>query len=159
MIGSFLYGTSTVIPMTLTSLASSTTVGWMSAAIDNTTDCFVDAIVQVRFRLLAGTVANDQLVFVHVFASEDGTNFTDAIVPANATYTARIGVNMMLLQAIVTTSGNLVHVGHPTPLSTVFSGVMPRKWGIFIRNYCGIAFTATASDHVVTYTGLKINTV
>jgi hypothetical protein len=157
--GTFQYGTSTALNLTLASLANSATVGWASDAVDNTVNNYVDAILQVRFRLLAGATANDQLVYVYIYGSEDGAQFTDAVTGTSASYTMRSPTALVLIQTIPVSGSNLIFIGAPIPLSSAHFGVMPRKWGVFLRNFSGLSFTATETDHRVSYTGIKISTV
>src|SRR3989304_5872418 len=66
------YGTSTAITITLASLAHSDNAGRESAAIDNGTDKFIDALVQIAIKLAAGTPSADKAVYVYAYGSEDG---------------------------------------------------------------------------------------
>ena len=62
------YGTSTAITTTaLATLASSTTAGWQSAAIDNTTDLALGVLITLSVSLAAGSVAADKTVYVYVY--------------------------------------------------------------------------------------------
>ena len=153
-IGALSYGTSTALTMTLASLASSATAGWQSTAVDNVTPGYVDALLQVRFKLATGTPSVDQVVYLYVYGSEDGTNYTDAITGTSGALTLRNPTNMTLLANYVVQSGGLTFVGAPISVALGFTGIMPRKWGVVIKNTTGLAFTATAGDHAVTYTGI-----
>ena len=157
MLAGFQYAASQQLGITLTSLATSATAGRQSTAVDNTTNPFMDVILQVRFRLLAGTPVTDQSVYVYVWGSEDGTNFTDGMSSVDAALTPRVPTNMTLLQTIsAATAGGLQYQGNPISVALAFGGLLPRKWGVYVRNYTGFAFTATAGENVVSYTGINI---
>lgn len=156
------YGTSTAIAITLTSLAHSLTAGRQSTAVDNTSNLYMDAILQVRFRLAAGTPGVDQAVYVYIYGSEDGTNYTDggSITGSDAALTLRTPTNMTMLQTIfAATAGGLLFSGQPVSVALAFGGMLPRKWGVVIRNATNLAFSSTAGDHVVSYTGIKVANV
>jgi hypothetical protein len=38
-------------------------------------------------------------------------------------------------------------------VAAAFGGILPRKWGIVVRNYTGFALSATEGDMSYTYTG------
>lgn len=157
MLAGFQYAASTPLTITLANLATSATAGRQSVAVDNTSNPFMDAILQVRFKLITGTPVNDQAVYVYVYGSEDGTNFTDGMTSVDAALTPRVPTNMTLLQTIsAAQAGSVAYAGNPISVALAFGGLLPRKWGVYIRNYTGFAFSATASDCAVTYTGINI---
>lgn len=157
MTGSFQYGASTAITITLASLGHSTTAGNQSTAVDNSADKFMDALVQLKFKLVAGTPASDQTVYVYAYGSEDGTAFPDGITGTSGAYTFYTIPNLTLLQTIsAAAAGGLTFIGQPVSIALAFNGVMPRKWGIVVKNTTNLAFTATAGDHSLKYTGITI---
>lgn len=138
------FGTSTALTITLNNLASSATAGRESAVVDNTTDKFLNALVTVIAKLAAGTPANDKAVYVYAYGSEDGTNFTDNVTGSDAAITLRDPTNLRLIGVIATPdSGGLSYKSHPMSVKAAFGGVMPRKWGIVVRNYSGVALESS----------------
>src|SRR5687767_1697901 len=57
----------------LHSLANSATAGWQSAVVDNTSDLFADALVQVVIDFANTAPANDKAVYVFAYAGLDTT--------------------------------------------------------------------------------------
>jgi len=154
------FGTSTAFTLTLASLATSATAARESTNVDNTTDLFVDALVRVHVKLQAGTPASDKAVYVFVYGSEDGTNYTDNATGTNAALTMRDPSNLRLIGIISTPdSGGLTYKSSPMSVANAFGGVMPRKWGIVVRNFSGIALTATEGDHAYSFTGIQFQSV
>ena len=154
------FGTSTTIVLTQASLASSATGGRESTVVDNTTNLFIDALVYVKIKLQAGVPANDKAVYVFVYGSEDGTNYTDNATGTNAAITLRDPTNLRLIGVIACPdSGALTYNSGPMSVAGAFGGLMPRKWGIVIRNYTGFALSATESDGSASFTGIQYQSV
>lgn len=153
------YGTSTALTITLASLASSATVGRESTAVDNTSNLWVDAIVQVKVALQSGSAANDKAVYVYAYGSEDGATYTDNATGSDAGITLRSPTNMRLIGVIPVPDGGVAtYESQPMSVATAFGGHMPRKWGIVVRNYSGLALSATEGDHSYKYTGVYYTT-
>lgn len=154
------YGTSTGITITLASLGSSATAARESTAIDNTSDLYDDAMVYVACKLQAGSPANDKAIYVFAYGSEDGTNYTDNATGSDAAVTMRVPTNLRLIGVIsCPDSGALTYKGGPFTVAQAFGGIMPRKWGIVVRNYTGVTFDATEGNHAKSYTGIHYQSV
>ena len=149
------YGTSTAITITLASLAHSDVDGRESDAIDNTSDLFVDALVQVKVKLQAGTPSADKAVYVYAYGSEDGTIYTDNATGSDAAITLTEPANARLIGVIhCPAAGGLTYESQPMSVAKAFDYIMPRKWGIIVRNNTNVAFDATGGNHAAKYTGI-----
>jgi hypothetical protein len=149
------FGTSTAITITLASLASSATAARESTVIDNTTNLFLDALVFVQIALQTGTPANDKAVYVYAYGSEDGSEYTDNATGSDAAITLRDPTNLRLIGIVnCPDSGGLTYKSNPMSVAVAFGGLMPRKWGIVIRNYTGVTLSATGGAHEARYTGV-----
>jgi hypothetical protein len=149
------YGSSTAITISLASKTSSATVGQESTAIDNSSDLFVDAIVQLTIAFQSGTPSADETVYVFAYGSEDGTVFTDNATGSNASITLRQPPAARLIGTIpVPDSGGLTYEGQPMRVAAAFGGILPIEWGIIVLNYTGVTFHATEGNHQKTYTGI-----
>ncbi len=144
-----LFGTSTSVTTTnLAALASSATAGWQSAAIDNTSDLALGVKIYAAVTLASGSPANDKTVYVYVYESEDGTNYSDNATGSEGTLTRRDPTNFLLIGTIACpTSGSLTY----KQVFTFAPAVMPRKWGLYVNNFTGLAFTAAT----ITYTPVQ----
>lgn len=140
-----LYGASTAITSTaLQTLASSATAGWQSGTRDNASDLALAAVLSVSVTLAAGTPANDKTVYVYVYESEDGTNYTDNATGAEGALTRRDPTNFRLLGTIACpTAGALTY----RQTFMYAPSVMPRKWGVYINNFTGLALTAASVSY------------
>lgn len=103
------YGTSTAVTVTsLTTLANSATAGWQSTAIDNTADLALGVLIYVSVALAAGSPGADKSVYVYVYESEDGANYTDNATGSVGLLTRRDPTNLKLIGTIATPdSGSL----------------------------------------------------
>ena len=156
MTAGFKYGNSAVLTMTLASLAHSLTAGWCSAAVDNSVDNYMDVMFQLKFRLVAGTPSSDQLVYIYGVGSENGTTFPEGN-GTSALLTHKVPVLMTTLQTIsATAAGGLTYIGNVFTIAPAFGGIIPRKWCLFVKNSTGLAFTASASENEMRYTGLTV---
>lgn len=149
------YQSSQNFTLTLASLASSATGGRESTAVDNTTNKFLDAICQVSCKLQTGTPGNDKAIYIYAYGSVDGTNYTDNATGSDAAITLRDPTNLRLVGTIpVPDSGGLTYESQPFSVAQAFGGILPPKWGIVVRNYTGVALSATESDHFYKYRGV-----
>lgn len=154
------YGASTGITITLASLTSSATAARECTAIDNTTNLYDDAMVYLACKLQAGTPGVDKTIYVFAYGSEDGTNYTDNATGSDAAVTMRDPTNLRLIGTIACPdSGGLTYKGGPFSVAQAFGGIMPRKWGIVVRNYTNVTFSATEGDHTKSYTGIHYQSV
>jgi hypothetical protein len=117
------YGTPTDLTITLASLASSSTLvaGRESTAVDNRTDEYLDALVL------------------------DGTD-------SDETFTTRdqMFAGMRLGARIVTnTTNSVVYPIAPFSVASLFGGVMPRRWGVFLTH--SMVGALAASGHKIQY--------
>lgn len=145
------YAASAAITCTLTSIADS--AARQSAAVDNSSTLYLDAMVQVKVKLATGTPANQKLIYVFVYGSEDGATYSDNASGSDAAITLRVPTNMKLADVIQTPDlGGLTYPGNPFSVASCFGGILPRKWGIAVANYTGVAFDTTG--HTTTFTGI-----
>lgn len=141
------YGTSTAITITLTSLAHSENAGRESTAVDNGTNKFIDALVQVKVKLAAGTPSGDRAVYVYAYGSEDGTTYTDNATGSDADITLTDPRNMKVIGVIYCpAAGALTYESQPMSVAKAFDWSLPRKWGIVVRNHTNVALDTTGSS-------------
>lgn len=145
------FGTSTAITITLNSLATSATAGRESTAIDNSTNKYLDALVSVILKIAAGTPANDKCAYVYAYASEDGTLYTDNATGTDAAITPESPTCLRLVHVIPMPTASKTYEAIFS-IAQAFGGVLPRKWGIVVRNYCGI--NLDSSGNSASYSGV-----
>ena len=148
----------TVQSMTVTnlhSLASSQTAGWQSAVVDNTTDLYLDALVQVVLDFANTAPANDKAAYVYAYGGLD-TTYTDPASGSEGAITltniGTTGNNIRLIGTLAYETADAVIESQPFSVAAAFGGVLPPKWGIVIMNYTGAALAASGNS--VSYRGV-----
>lgn len=151
------YGTSAqAITCTITTLASSATACRASTAVDNTTNLFLDALVQVNVTLSATATANDKAVYVWAYGTADGgTTYTDGVTGTDAAFTRTDPPNLRLIGVLSTPTASNSYKSGPMSVAAAFGGILPDHWGVVVQNFSGSAFTAGA----VLYQGVQGQTV
>lgn len=140
---------------TLASLASSATVGRESTAIDNRTNLFLDVAIQMIIKVQSGTIANDQAVYVYAYGTvNDGTDYTGSASGTDASYTQDAPTTLRLLGLLPMPTSNKTYKSSVWSLASAFGGIVPAFWGIVVRNYTGLALSATEGDHKKLYQGI-----
>lgn len=152
-----LYGTSAqAITCTITTLASSATACRASTAVDNTTNLFLDALVQLNVTLSATATANDKAVYVWAYGTADGgTTYTDGVTGTDAAFTRTDPPNLRLIGVLSTPTASNSYKSGPMSVAAAFGGILPDHWGVVVQNFSGSAFTAGA----VLYQGVQGQTV
>ena len=151
------YATVNTLTITLNCLASSSTAGRGSVAVDNTTNLYDDALVEVVLKTAAtSTPANDKAGYIYVFGSADGNTYdgssnenvgTDAAVTIDSPTNLKGPIPIVLLNSNSTYKKSF-------SVAAFFGGVMPLKWGVVVQNYSGMPLTGTVTDHFVAYVGV-----
>lgn len=157
------YAASANLSITLASLATSSTLvsGAESAVIDNTSNLYLDALlgglVTVGTNPTAGTrievwcyaPRNDTPDYPDVF---DGTASAETVTSVAIKAAALRQAAVMVVDA--TTSDRGYYFG-PVSVANLFGGVLPSRWGVFVTHNTGANLNSTASNHEISYTGIK----
>lgn len=149
------YGTSTVITITLASLAD--TAKRQALAVDNATDLFLDVLISGKIKTGASGTSATGNVGIFVYGSvDDGVTYSDFATGLDASFSGTPGLPLKLVAVAANSTSYSIP---PFSVARAFDGVMPKKWGIIVQNSSGGALSATGSDHVLTYQGVKGETV
>jgi len=159
------YGSTTAITMDLANLASSSTwvAGRESTQIDNTSNQFVDAIVQGSISVGTTPSANT-VINVFVYASDtslattpidviDGVDSAETITNTGVLYSMfRIGA---AINVLVNTS-DIAYPVAPFSIAQLFGGIMPKYWGLFVAHNTGVTLRNNAvNTNSFDYVGIK----
>lgn len=155
------YSANTTITISPASLASSGTfvAGRESTLIDNTTNLYIDALVQGVITVGTTPTAATQII-VYVWGSSvspattaidviDGTDSAETITSAG------VRNSFMKIGAVLDVDAATSNVGYPFSfgVAQLFGGVMPPYWGLFVAHNTVAALNATGGNHVISYRG------
>jgi hypothetical protein len=144
----------------LHSLASSATAGWQSAVVDNTSDLFMDSLVQVVLDFANTAPANSKGAFIFCYHGLSST-YTNPATGSEGTITLVDVVSnpqaMPLLGFLPYTTQDEVAESQLFSVALTSGGFMPPKWGVVIINYSGAALAS--SGNTVKYRGVYLTVV
>lgn len=157
-----------VVSMTITnlnSLASSNTAGWMSAAIDNSANLYLDYLVQIKLAAVNTAPTNSKALYVYASGlADDSTSdygttgaasggapsgsegtITFPAVDSNPVIIPRIGTIPYVGQ-------NAIIITPPFSVAAAFNGIIPAKFVLLIINHSGM--TLASSGNYVKHRGV-----
>lgn len=146
------YGSSgQAITCTLASLANAAARG--AAAVDNSSNLYEDALVQVKVTTATSGVSATGYVNVYVAASVDGgSTWADNDVGTDAAVTLVVPPNLKLLGSFNAVANNTAYASDAMSVAAAFGGTMPQKWALVIQNQTGASLAATGN--LVQYQGV-----
>lgn len=149
------YGTAgQALTITVASLATGSARA--STVIDNTTNLFLDALVQIQTKTGTGPAAPN-IVNVYAYATVDGgTTYSDGATGTDAAITLTVPPNAVLIGSLNCPTASTSYKSGPMSVAAAFGGILPAKWGIIIENQSGTTLSATGGDHIVQYQGVFV---
>jgi hypothetical protein len=156
------YSSNTAITFDVSSLSASSTfiVGRESTQVDNTSNKYIDALVDIK-GITAGASSNTvgQEMRLYCWGSDvslattpiEAFDGTDAAV----TTTATVLQSLRLAGAVsaVVTTANLVYYFQPFSVASLFGGIMPKFWGLYFTTSM-TGGTAASMTGKFQYTGI-----
>lgn len=153
------YGSSAALTITLAELATSATLvaGQESTAIDNTSNLYQDYLLAGK--ITTGTSPTvSKTIEVWVYASTDDTpTYPDDATGTNGAMestTADIKSSSMALAASMTVSAtnDVTYWFGAISVASLFGGVMPKHFGVFVVHDTAVNLHATGSNHAISVT-------
>lgn len=144
------------ITITLASLASA--ASRESATVDNTTNLYLDALVQAKVKTNASAPTGDKQVHVWVWGAVDYTataTFPDTVTGSDAAITPNSPTQLRYLGSINCPSASTSYIKLLGSIAEQFGGVLPAKWGLVFTNATGNALDATGGSFEVQYQGIS----
>lgn len=137
----------------LHSLANSATAGWQSDAIDNTSNLYIDAEINIVLDFANTAPANSRGVYVFMMRGV-GTTYTNPTSGTEGTITLPdVTANPLSLQQVAF----IPYVTQDEIVEFIFRVKdLPPKWGIVLMNYSGAALHSSGNS--VKYTGITYTT-
>lgn len=153
------YGTSAqVITLTMASLANNGAQA--SAAVDNSSDLFLDALVDFKIKTGASSTAATGTVNIYGYGCADGgTIYSDGATGGTAAITLTSPPNARLIGVINAVANATTYYAGPWSVAAAFGGILPQKWGVILENKCGSTLDGTAANHGAWYQGVYAQSV
>lgn len=159
------YSSNTTITMDLANLGTSSTwvAGRESSQVDNTSDKYIDALVDGSISVGTTPTANT-VINVFVYASDtslvatpidviDGVDSAETITNTGVLYSMfRLGAAINVLA----TTSDIAYPIAPFSIAQLYGGVMPKYWGLFVAHNTGVNLRNTAvNTNSFQYVGIK----
>ena len=158
------YAANATITIDLANLGSSATfvAGRESSQIDNTTNKYIDALVSGKISVGTSPTANTTIA-VYVWGA-DTSLATTAIDVLDGTDSAETLTNTGILNAlklgaaisVPATTSDVQYEVLPFSVASLFGGVMPKFWGLYVAHNTGVNLRNTAvNTNSLEYVGIK----
>lgn len=149
------YGSSgQAITVTLASLTTGSARA--SAVVDNATNKFLDALVQIAIKTGGSGTAATGYVNIYAYGTANGgTDYGENATGSDAAITLVSPTNLRLLGTLNCVSNSTTYKSNPMSVASAFRGSMPEKWGIIIENQTGGTLDGTEGSHLKVYQGLQ----
>jgi hypothetical protein len=157
------YSSNTTITIGLNSLASSSTflAGRESSQIDNTTNKYMDCLVSGTVTVGTTPTANT-VIAVYVYGAEtslattaldtlDGTDSAETLTNAGHLNALKLGATI----SVPVNTSNVKYLVLPFSVASLFGGVMPKFWGLFVSHNCVAALNASGNTDQFEFVGIK----
>ena len=128
-------------------------------ALDNTTNLYLDAVVQVQIKTAAAATSASGIVNVYAYGTVDGGTTYPEGAGTDTGVTLTVPTNLILIGQINAVANSTTYKSNPMPVAAAFGGVLPQKWGIVVENQTGATLDATPSNHLTIYQGILAQSV
>ena len=155
------YATHTAVTITLASLASSATfvAGRESTEIDNTTNKYLDYLLGGRVKVGdVGVTAGEIRIYVAARLDDapvwpDVLDGTDSAETITSTDILNVALRLAAVMPTNTTVDRSYYFG-PISIASLFGGVCPDKFVVFVTHNTTDAISGTEADHGIWYQGI-----
>jgi hypothetical protein len=133
------------ITCTINSLASAGARA--STFVDNSTNLFEDALVEVT--IVTGSTGTSASGYVNVYALgsvDGGTTYGEGATGTDAGITLTVPPNARLVGTINTVANTTTYKSAPMSIAQAFGGFLPQKWVLVVSNQSGHALAASGNS-------------
>lgn len=155
------YAAEAALTITLASLPTSSTllVGEESDLIDNSSNGYIDALLNVQVTLGSSPAAGLIEVWGYGILTDAGAvpaGLAGSLANTSITAAGQKYGGLVLLRSFTTAAtSNQIYSASGISLASAF-GCMPKKWGIWITHNTTVNLHATAGNHFVKYQGVSL---
>ena len=157
------YSSNTTITMDLASLATSSTfvAGRESSQIDNTSNKYIDCLVSGTVSVGTTPTANTTIA-IYVYGADtslattpldtlDGTDSAETLTNTGILNALRLGASI----AVPANTSDVQYIVLPFSVATLFGGVMPKYWGLYVAHNTGVNLRSTNNTDQFDFVGIK----
>lgn len=158
------YAANAAITMDLANLGSSATfaAGRESTQIDNTSNKYIDALVSGKISVGTSPTANTTIA-VYVWGADtslattaidvlDGTDSAETLTNTGILNALKLGAAI----AVPATTSDVQYEVLPFSVASLFGGVMPKFWGLYVAHNTGVNLRNTAvNTNSLEFVGIK----
>lgn len=149
----FLYGTSAqTITCTLASLTNTSARG--AAAVDNSSNLFEDALVQLTLKSGASGTSTTGVVNIYATGTTDGGTTYGEGAGTDAAVTLTSPPNVKIIGTVNVVANATSYKSTPFSVAAAFGGTLPQKWALIVENQSGGTLDATAGNFTLQYQGV-----
>ena len=158
------YSSNTTITCSVASVATSSTfvAGQESNEIDNTTNKYMDALVQGKITVGTTPTANTNIA-IYVWGADtslattpiDVLDGTDSVETLTNTGILASALKLGAIITVTATTSNVTYNFAPFSVASKFGGVMPKFWGLFVTHNTGVNLNSTSGNHAFSFNGIK----
>jgi hypothetical protein len=155
------FANAVTLTKTNANIASSATAGWQSDGQDNTSNLYLDALVQCDFAAVNTAPANNKAIYIFAFGCADGSgsNYgsTGSGVPSGTEGTltfpdiTTLAPTCPLVGTIQYPVQNKQLISAPMSIANCFGGILPAKYAIGMINYSGMTLSVTSIKIIPVY--------
>jgi hypothetical protein len=128
--------------------------------IDNTTNVYLDALVQLKIKSAASSTSATGYINVYAFGTVDGgTTYGENAGASDAGITLTSPTNLTLIGRMNIVANATTYYSNPFSVAAAFGGQLPDHWGIVVENKTGGTLDSTGGNHTVKYQGVYAQTV
>lgn len=151
------YGTNTSMTLTTTTMSNATYR--QGPVIDNSSDKYVDALVQLTVvPATSGTGSTGHIIAFAYGTVDGGTTYPDNVTGTAGDLTPYSPVGLVPIGVIPCNANSGTQASfksNPMSVARAFGGILPQKWGIVYMNLSGA--TLPASSISASYQGIYGN--
>lgn len=158
------YSSNTSITMDLANLGTSSTflAGRESSQIDNTSNKYMDCLVSGTVSVGTTPTANTAIA-IYVYGADtslattaldvlDGTDSAETLTNTGILNALRLGASV----AVPAATSDVQYIVLPFSVASLFGGVMPKFWGLFVSHNTGVALRNNAvNTNSFEFVGIK----
>lgn len=151
------YASAAAFTITVASLSNNS--ARQSTEIDNSSNLYLDALVQVKIKSGASSTSATGVVNIFVFASaDDQASRTENAGATDAAITLTSPTNARLIGVVNVVANATTYYSGPFSVAAAFGGVLPKYWGIIVQNVSGGTLDSTGGNHTLYYQGITAQT-